>query len=316
MKFTFTAKTYPASQDFLKIIEGGEAYPLDTFIEKHKAEAVSPLDAVLNNCQIEYRGEVKNYKDYISEYLAFTERMRFFEFNSFKTWPEKDDRNAVHFVKKAKECLEIARFFTMKSAEWFESNEGLNWNTGYTPQFLFRCIYFGTAATWYANCYDHLLQIVYWSLKLYTATKDRDDKPYDSTWDDKKIISLCVFDLVAAELKARGYKDIRKMLTTCSAQIDEVRQWSNYTKHKGGLDYKYIEADDPFMVFIQKNGGEKEQIKSFEPPIEIDIDAEMHKLAEAHENLFNCLSAVVSEIDFDSRSLQFMKTEEPTHEQT
>ena len=68
------------------------------------------------------------------------------------------------------------------------------------------------------------------------------------------------------------------------------------------------------MVFIQKDGGEKEQIKSFEPPIEIDIDAEMHKLAEAHENLFNCLSAVVSKIDFDSRSLQFMKTEEPAHE--
>lgn len=310
---TITAKTYPKSQDFLKIIEGGQAYPLDSFIEKHQSDAISPLNAVLDNCQIKYRDEIKNYKDYLKEHLAFTERLRFFEFNSFKTWLNKDDRYAVYFAKKANECLEIARFFTIKSAGWFDSNDGLNWNTGYMPHFLFRCIYFGTAATWYANCYDHILQIVYWCLKLYTATKDRDDNPYDPTWDDKKLISLCVFDLVVEELKARDYKDVRKMLTTCWAQIDEVRQWSNYTKHKGGLDYKYIEAEAPFKIFIQKAGGEKEQIKDFEPPIKIDIDVEMHKLAEAHENLFKCLSDVVAKMDFDNRALQSTKTEESTH---
>jgi hypothetical protein len=314
MNISITAKTYPASQDFLKIIEGGQAYPLDSFIKKHQSDAISPIYAVLENCQIKYRGEIKNYKDYLKEQLAFTKRLRFFEFNSFKTWPSKNDRYAVYFVKKANECLEIARFFTMKSARWFESNEGLNWNTGYMPHFLFRCIYFGTAVTWYANCYDHILQIVYWCLKFYMAAKDRDDQPYDPTWDDKKLISLCVFDLVVKELKASpSYKDVRKMLITCYEQIKEVRQWSNYTKHKGGLDYKYIEVEAPFRVFIQKDGGEKEQIKDFEPLIEIDIDAEMHKLAEAHENLFKCLSDVVTKMDFESRTLKFSKTEESIH---
>lgn len=44
-------------------------------------------------------------------------------------------------------------------------------------------------------------------------------------------------------------EDVRKPLTSCSTQIEEVRKWSNYIKHKGGIDYKYLEPKSLFGLY-------------------------------------------------------------------
>lgn len=139
---------------------------------------------------------------------------------------------SIYFMQKAIECLGFARFFTMKSALLLDTDYNIRWSQGYIPQYLFRCIYFGTASTWYSNAFDHVLQAVYWGKKLYTSVVDRDGNPYDEGWDTKKTLSLCTYEFVVGELKNRNETKARKLLTSCSAKIEEVRKWANYIKHK------------------------------------------------------------------------------------
>ena len=102
----------------------------------------------------------------------------------------------------------------------------------------------------YSNAFDHVLQAVYWGKELYTSVVDRDGNPYDEGWDTKKTLSLCTYEFVVGELKNRNETKARKLLTSCSAKIEEVRKWANYIKHKGGIDYSYLEAENPFKFYV------------------------------------------------------------------
>ena len=131
----------------------------------------------------------------------------------------------------------------------------VRWAQGYFPQFLFRCIYFGTATTWYSNAFDHVLQLVYWGEKIYTAAFDKNGDPYREDWEPKKIMKCCTYKVVVGELKKQNQVELRKLLTSCSSKIEEVRKWANYIKHKGGIDYKYLDPEKPFEVYYVPQTG-------------------------------------------------------------
>ena len=142
-----------------------------------------------------------------------------------------------------------ARFFTIKSYKLFDSDDNLSWSQGYTPQFFFRCLYFGTASTWYINTYDQILQTVYWGKKLYTSAKLKNGEVYNDTWTRETIMEHCKYKFVKNELENRNMQELQNKLCICYDAISEVRKWANYIKHKGGVDYKFLNAPKPFSLF-------------------------------------------------------------------
>lgn len=285
---------------------------IDKFIEAHPKATEKEIDA----CIVNYRGTKKPHKDFIEDYSNQSNDMKFVRFNPFMIIIDPTVRASLYFMKKAIDCHGTSRFFAMKSFLILDTDFNLGWKQGYVPHFLFRCTYFGTAATWYSNTFDQLLQAVYWGYSLYTSVTDRDGNSYDDTWDAKKTMSLCTYEFVVGELKARGLLDVRKKLTSCSGKIEEVRTWANYIKHKGGIDYKYLEPDDPFQVYFvpveeESNGAstkppdERFAIKNFKSPIEIDIDEKLPVLENVHQALYECITDIIGLINYDSHKLQF-----------
>lgn len=161
-KFTYTVKSEAKCKGFLKIKKQGEMYTsIDAFIQKYPKLS----EKELNDCYIEYRGREQSYKQMADEYTNFSNTMKFVQFIPPQFIIEADIRASIYFTQKAIECLQFARFFTMKSALLLDIDYNVRWAQGYFPQFLFRCIYFGTATTWYSNAFDHVLQLVYWGEK-------------------------------------------------------------------------------------------------------------------------------------------------------
>ena len=287
--FTFTVKTYPKCDDYLRIRWNGEEYKkIEDFISHHP----DADDVELDKCMVQYRGVEKTYKEFVEDYSSFAEGLKLF--NPCKIIVNQSIRASKYFIEKTIDCLQTARFFLMKSKLILDTNYNLHWSQGYVPQYLFRCTYFGTAATWYSNTFDQLLQAVYWAFELFIDAVDRDGKSYNDSWDVKKIMTFCTYEFVVGTLKNRGHIDVRKLLTSCSGKIEEVRSWANYIKHKGGIDYKDSQAEDPFQIYIapDESGIMPEQlddrfaIKNFKSPIEIDIDEKSNVMQKAHSALY------------------------------
>lgn len=313
--FTFKIESNePECENFLKIRKGdNEYYTIDKFISKYKFDS----DKLLSDCIIWYRGEEKNFNQMNDDEHNFSSTLKFYNFDEPFFVIDKPIQAAIYFAKKGSDCLQTARFFTMKSALILDSDCNLRWDQGYAPQYLFRCIYFGTASTWYSNSFDHILQIAYWGLHLYTAAKDRGNNAYNASWEVKTIMKFCTYEFIVGELKNRGLLEIRKCLTECSGKIEEVRSWANYIKHKGGIDYKYLEAENPFKIYItpietgtagaidgkRELPEERFVISDFKSPVEVDIDEKLSKLKDTHIAIHQCLGDIVKAIDFDKYSV-------------
>lgn len=311
-RFTITAKTTPECEDFLKIKWNDETYQtIDKFIEIHNNATQEELD----NCMICYRGTEKTYREFINDHVAFSNSLGFAKLSSWMVIPNGNINASRYFMKKATDCLQNARLFTMNSHLILNTDFNLGWKDGYIPQFLMRCINFGTATAWYSNTFDQLLQAVYWAYDLYKNAVDRDEQQYDDSWDAKKIMTFCTYEFVVGELKAKGITNIRKKLTSCSGKIEEVRKWANYIKHKGGIEYKYLEADDPFKIILKPIDtgdtdkddvlGDRFALENFKSPIEIDIDEKIPVLTDAHKALLNCITDLINEINYNQYELKF-----------
>lgn len=306
---TITVKTEPECEGFLRIKCPDEDYqPIEKFIEMHENASSHDLD----NCLINYRGTERTYKEFIDEHVAFSNSLEFVNFNSSSIIVDDNINASRYFMRKAIDCLQNARLFAMKSQLIIDTNSNVNWATGYVAQFAMRCVYFDTAATWYSNTFDQLLQAVYWAYELYTNAVDRYGNKYNDAWDAKKTMTFCTYKFVVKELKSRGLTAVRKKLTVCSGKIEEIRKWANYIKHKGGIEYKYLEPDDPFKIYItstkenakQNSCDKRFAIDNFKSPIEIDIDEKITVYADVHKALHECITSIIEEIDYESHKLQ------------
>lgn len=150
-QITFTAKMEPECKTFLKLQWPGEEYTtIDKYIEMHS----DITDEAINSCKIWYRGNEYNYEDYINNYVDFSEELEIMRYYSLNLYRNHNIRAASFFVEKAGECLNDARFFAMKSYLLLDTDYNMAWRYGYVAQFKFRCLYFGTATTWYSNAFD------------------------------------------------------------------------------------------------------------------------------------------------------------------
>ena len=306
--FECTIKTYPKCDDYLRICWSGEEYKkIEEFIKTHENATKLELD----RCMLKYRNIEKTYKEFIDDYVTYADSMEFIQFNPFKIIINESIKASLYFMKKSIDFMQTARFFAIKSKLILDTNFNINWSQGYITQYLFRCIYFGTSATWYANTFDQVLQSVYWAYELYTSAIDRDGNTYSEEWDVKKIMALCTYEFVVCELKNRGETNVRKLLTTCSEKIEEVRLWANYIKHKGGIDYINSQAEDPFEIYVSssesnivaENLDDRFALKNFKSPIEIDIDEKSEVILQVHRALYDCITKIIEVIDFEKFTL-------------
>lgn len=315
-KIAFIAKSESECKNFLKIRNQTEEYEaIEDFIQKYPEVAQMNL----NNCYIKYRDKEMTYQQMSDSYVTIADSMKFIQFNPPQIIIDDSIRASIYFMRKAIECLQFARFFTMKSALLLDIDYNVRWAQGYFPQFLFRCIYFGTATTWYSNAFDHVLQLVYWGEKIYTAAFDKNGDPYREDWEPKKIMKCCTYKVVVGELKKQNQVELRKLLTSCSSKIEEVRKWANYIKHKGGIDYKYLDPEKPFEVYYVPQTGirpkdamqdfqlpdEKYKLEDFKSPVEIDIDEKLNELVNAHNAIYECIVKVIDYMNFPQYSIGF-----------
>lgn len=305
---TITAKTYPKCDDYLRIRKADDEYKkIEDFIKLYP----NIKEPEIYECMIKYRAVEKTYREFMNDYLSFADQLQFVEFNSCKIIVNQSARVSKYFIEKAIDCLQTARFFAIKSHLILDRNFNLNWTQGYIPQYSFRCTYFGTAVTWYSNTFDQLLQAVFWAFELYTDAVDKKRNHYNDSWDAKKTLKFCNYDFVIRILKNRGYTDAHKLLISCFKKIKEIRSWANYIKHKGGIDYKDSEPEEPIRVYVAPRNSninvtqldERFAIENFKSPIEIDIDEKCNTLLQAHCALYECITQIIDVIDFDKYSL-------------
>ena len=304
-KLTLSARSEPDCKSFLTIKWPHEEFcSIDEFIKLHPNPSLNELRL----CDIRYREKEQNYNDYLTEYVAFSKKMELLPPSSSWLITEPTIQAAHYFAEQTGECLQNARFFALKSNLILDHKELSFWKYGYLSQFSTRCIYFGTAATWYSNAFDQLLQAVYWAYELYTSVKDRKRNPYDNKWDVKKIMTYCTYDFVVSELKIRNLLDIRKSLTSCSGKIRDVRKWANYIKHKGGIEYAHLKPEPPLQIYVfpadaisSGNAAPEDRfaLKNFKSPIEVDIDEKMAVIETAHIAIYECATNIFEAIDFD-----------------
>ena len=302
MNFTIKAHSEPECKSFLEIKKDGEEYSL---IDNFNAKYPDISEKEIECCWVKYRGTEKRMNDWLTDYNDYIATLQLGSSLHY-TITNEDTRISEYLINKAIECLRFARFFTLKSALILDTNFNINWKSGYVAQYYIRCIYFGTACTWYQNAMDHINQAVYWNYAIYKQAKDRDENPYDDSWDEKKIIEHCTYELVVTELKNQGLTDLRKKITRASGQTEIVRKWANFIKHKGGVDYKYLEAKDPFEIYILKkseDGGQRFKIENFSSSVKIDIDDEYSELKKAHIALYQCIEDVIATIDYKGHAL-------------
>lgn len=318
MKIQFTATNHAECNNFLKIKNKQDNLfaTLEQFIELNPAISEIGLDS----CVINYRGRIVDFTQYANEYLNMTKELLFYDYTPlFGTYYNFEDRAAIYHIRKASDCLQTARYYAIKSSLLLDYDLNMPWKYGYQPQFYFRCMNFGTAASWYANCFDYILQIVYWGFSLYKNVVDKKKQKYNQTWNKKKILKLCDYTFVINELGRNKLNSLKSAIEQCYKQCASIKNITNYIKHKSGVDYLYLlpntigecyfakrelSIDEmKQMIFSNAKIPNVERIEEFESPIKIDIDKSINDLHIAHKALQSCLVKVVNELDLVSRKL-------------
>lgn len=295
-------RTTPECEKFLKIKWNDDDYiTIEEFIKIHQNATKSEIE----NCYIKYREVKKKYSDFLVDYSSRATKMQQISFNSCMLTKDAEIKASMKFIKKAIQELQAARFFTMKSFLILDSNENIPWVNGYGTQYLLRCTYFETASIWYISTIDHILQAVYWAYKLYTSAKEN-GKPFNQDWTYSKIASKCNGTFVTKELQSRKLTDIENSIANCLEKTKEIRKWANDVKHKGGIEQKYLEADDPIHLLIQNYPSLKDVFTDIEKLDNefnaldvVEIDKDVIKLEQAYQDIFNCITDVIQLINYE-----------------
>lgn len=318
MEIKFVATNHAECNNFLLIKNKQDNLfmTLDQFIKLTPSISQNSLD----NCVIKYRGHEIEFSQYIKEYLKITEELLFYDYTAlFGKYFDFDDSAAMYHIRKASDCLQTARYYAIKSSLLLDCDINMPWKYGYQPQFYFRCMNFGTAVSWYANCFDYILQIVYWGFSLYKNVVDKHKQKYAKTWDKEKTLKLCTYSFVINELEQNKLNLLKSTIEQCNKQCKNIKNIANYIKHKSGVDYLYLlpkplgecffserelcEDEIKQLMLTNAEMPNVERIEEFESPIKIDIDKSLNDLFIAHKSLHSCLVKVVSELDLVSRKM-------------
>ena len=94
--------------------------------------------------------------------------------------------------------------------------------------------------------------------------------------------------------------ELWNIIERCRILRQELNDWANYSKHKGGLGFVGLKPESPVQIVIGKPGGGYEVRTSEFEPISIDMDQCVEKVISAHEALINCMNELMDYIDFQA----------------
>lgn len=304
MKFTIEAKTYAECENFLRIIYEGKEYTLGEFSSTYK-ENNFDIEKMLPECKILYRGQKKTFNDYVSEQRRLAERLEFFTRYHDNVMPieislaisDPEYYQAAKFLEKAETCLQTARYYFLQSADILEYDCCVNWKAGYLAVYGIRAMNFSTAIIWYNNCFDYIVQIAFLAFGLYKGIKR-----YNESLPFEEVLKLCTYNSLKTLHDNNpdniGLTDLWNIIEKCRAARQDLNEWANYSKHKGGLGFVGLKPDSPFQIFVgTPDGGYESRISEFEAII-LDMDQSVEKVVASHEALTKCLRELMDFINF------------------
>ena len=304
MEFTIQAKTYAECADFLKLVFDGQEYTLSEFSAAFKRKEFD-LDQMLPQCEILYRGQKKKFEEYLMERRELAKRLAFFtrcrdvvqpiEINLAIGDPEY--YQAAKFLEKAETCLQTARYYFIKSTDILEYDCCVHWQAGYLTIYGIRSMNFSTAIIWYNNCFDYIIQVAFLAFSLY-----RGIKRYSENLTFEEILKMCTYNALKTlhnnEPDNVGLTNLWNIIEECRVSRQDLNDWANYFKHKGGLGFIGLKPEFPVQVFVgNPNGDFKSRISEFEA-ITLDMDCCIEKVVSAHEALIKCLHRLMDFINF------------------
>lgn len=304
MKFTFQAKTYAECAGFMKLIYEGSEYTLEEFSMAFKRENFD-LEKLLPQCVILYRGQRKTFSEYVNERRTLGEYLVFFRRYHEEVHPIEpslaigafDYYRAAKFLEKAADCLQTARYYFFESTDILKYDCCVNWRAGYQAIYDLRTKDFQTAIIWYNNCFDYIVQVAFLAFELY-----RGIRRYDDSLSLEEVLKMCTYNALKTlhdnQLENKGLDELWNIIEKCRTARQELNDWANYSKHKGGLGFVGLNPESPIQIFVgTPDGGFEPRISEFEM-IKLDMDECVEKVIEAHNALITCLNDLMDFINF------------------
>jgi hypothetical protein len=88
-------------------------------------------------------------------------------------------------------------------------------------------------------------------------------------------------------------KALWKIVSKAQNANENINQWANYIKHKGGISIKGVFPESPFKVTVGTTSSNE-----FEP-LQLELDEVINTLKTAHIILYNTLDELIDFIGFE-----------------
>lgn len=258
------------------------------------------VEAEIKKCNIIYNGEKYSFEEYQENLIANAEKFKKDEVDTqYILMPEfvfLYDTNLYMCLKYLGSlCSNITagNHYAIQSYEKLPINlYGIN---SYMGCFFRRCLDFSSSILWYNSAIDYFLQIFCSRFNLYGMLTKKDI----TTMSYEEIASLCthkkVFDAIQKIPPTASNVDLFNwwnLIDACYTRLSWIREVANSLKHKAGVTYRKI--DLPPLMEIHKG---KLKMSEMYLPKEVDIDRDFDKLIQAHNEIVDVYSFIVTEIN-------------------
>lgn len=304
MKFTVTSTTTPDCIEYLLIIKDGKEYSIEDFAKEFYKGEFS-LDILMHDCVISYRGQNYTWDEIAKRNFDFHEALLFSKrYNallareSLMFFTNYDYYKAMEYIYRAESCLQTGRYYLGLSSILLPYSEEIHWSTGYGPIFMIRTVNCSTATIWYNHCFDYILLILFFAFGLYKEVPD-----YAEGMSHEALLKICSYDSVCRVYSRHkgntAFKALWEIISRCYAALTTVNSWTNYIKHKGGVGYIGLRAEDPIGMVLTDLDGTPIRTNSHFESVILDLDDAIQELAKAHAALHRCCTEVIDFLNFD-----------------
>lgn len=311
MDITLTATSKPESENYLAIIYDDEKYTLEDFAKKfQKKDDEFALDRLLKICKIEYKGQEFTHDKMCDDINLFCNSLPLTSFYWSKIYPreksdiftiDKDYFASGKLVKSAEDQLTFGRYSLIQSQSIIDFNLNCNWITGYAPIYYIRSIRANEAIMWYNNVFDSIMQIIFIAFGIYKKHPQYSDK-----LDYHKILKLCDYTFLSnfygKNKTISNLKELWNIISKAQNANQNIKQWANYIKHKGGINFKGVGPDAICNATMINISGEIIRDTDFEP-IQLELDKVIEELKNSHLILCDVLAEIVDFIGFEKVEL-------------
>lgn len=308
MEFKLTSITESESKDYLKIIYNEKEYMLDQFAKSFQnCEDEFYLDKMLKECVIKYKDKEFTYQELCKNINEFSSsllisdnyRSKIYEVEKIHIFMiDKDYYAAGKLIESAEKQLMYGRQALIQAYSVLDFNVNCNWISGYVGLFFMRTIKINNAIMWYNNVFDSIMQIIFIAFGIYKKHPN-----YREGLEYHKILGLCNYSFLSGfygkNKTIPNFKELWKIIAKAQIGNSNVNQWANYIKHKGGINFKGVEAKSPLNARTENKDGTIINDTDFESP-EIDIDDVINELAKVHVIQVKVIQELTQFISFES----------------